>query len=418
MYSTNLFIKFADDTTVVGLISNNDETNYRNEVQQLAIWCTNNNLSLNIEKTKEIVVDFWRAHTQRPPLIINSAAVERVSSTKFLGVHITEDLSWTTNTASLVKKAQHRLYFLCKLRRARVPTPIMYSFYRGTIEREGYAALAEALKSSHLIELDLRGNDPGASGVKLLTDLLQDPNCKLETLRLLKSPAAQEGYDLLDKVLGENPLLQRELNLGEKIKGDSQVKQLSALLKDSHCRPEILKVNNSQMTNEGCAALASALCLNPSHLRELELSGNTLGGSGMKELCAVLKNQHFKLLKLGLCKCSLTEGDCAAVVAALRTNPSHLKELDLSENTVGNTGVKELSDLLQNSNCALEILKILNTPEAEKACASLTKLLGKSPLQQKELDLSGKISGDSGVKELSDLLKDPHCTTEKLRCVL
>ncbi|XP_053083886.1 uncharacterized protein LOC128317198 [Pangasianodon hypophthalmus] len=76
MYSTNLFIKFGDDTTVVGLISNNDETNYRNEVQQLAIWCTNNNLSLNIEKTKEIVVDFLRAHTQHPPLIINSAAVE------------------------------------------------------------------------------------------------------------------------------------------------------------------------------------------------------------------------------------------------------------------------------------------------------------------------------------------------------
>ncbi|MCJ8745660.1 hypothetical protein PDJAM_G00132750 [Pangasius djambal] len=77
MYSTNLFIKFADDTAVVGLIRNNDETNYRNEVQQLAIWCTNNNLSLNIEKTKEIVVDFRRAHTQHPPLIINSAAVER-----------------------------------------------------------------------------------------------------------------------------------------------------------------------------------------------------------------------------------------------------------------------------------------------------------------------------------------------------
>ncbi|KAK3548745.1 hypothetical protein QTP70_018781 [Hemibagrus guttatus] len=168
-----------------------------------------------------------------------------------------------------------------------------------SITEEGYSALAEALKSSHLIELDLRGNDPGASGVKLLTDLLQDPDCKLNTLRLLKSPAAQEGRDLLYRVLGVNPLLQRELNVSEKISGDSQVKQLSALLEDSHCRPEILKVNNSRMTNEGCAALTSALGLNPSHLRELELSGNKLGGSGMKELCGVLKNQQFNLLKLG-----------------------------------------------------------------------------------------------------------------------
>ncbi len=49
---------FADDTTVVGLISNRDETNYRSEVSRLAGWCSDNNLSLNVEKTKEIVVDF------------------------------------------------------------------------------------------------------------------------------------------------------------------------------------------------------------------------------------------------------------------------------------------------------------------------------------------------------------------------
>lgn len=134
MYSTNHFVKFADDTTVVGLISNNDKTNYRNEVCQLARWCSDNSLSLNVEKTMEIVVDFRRVRTQHPPLTINSAAVERVSSTKFLGVHITKDISWTINTASLVKKAQQCLYFLRKLRKARVPVPIMRSFYCGTIE--------------------------------------------------------------------------------------------------------------------------------------------------------------------------------------------------------------------------------------------------------------------------------------------
>ncbi len=93
-----------------------------------------NNLSLNVEKTKEIVVDFRRVHTQHAPLTINGATVERVSSTKFLGVHITEDLSWTNNTAALAKKAQQRLYFLRKLRRARAPVPNMCTFYRGTIE--------------------------------------------------------------------------------------------------------------------------------------------------------------------------------------------------------------------------------------------------------------------------------------------
>ncbi len=122
---SNLFIKFADDMTVVGLISNRDETNYRSEVSRLAGWCSDNNLSLNVEKTKEIVVDFRRVHTQHAPLTINGATVERVSSTKFMGVHITEDLSWTNNTAALAKKEQQRLYFLRKLRRARAPVPIM-----------------------------------------------------------------------------------------------------------------------------------------------------------------------------------------------------------------------------------------------------------------------------------------------------
>ncbi len=125
---------FADDTTVVGLISNRDETNYRSEVSRLAGWCSDNNLSLNVEKTKEIVVDFRRVHTQHAPLTINGATVERVSSTKFLGVHITEDLSWTNNTAALARKGQQLLYFLRKLRRARAPAPIVCTFYRGTIE--------------------------------------------------------------------------------------------------------------------------------------------------------------------------------------------------------------------------------------------------------------------------------------------
>ena len=133
-YSNNHIVKFADDTTLVGLITKGDETQYRMEVDLLTTWCRDNNLLLNVSKTKEIVVDFQRGHTQHLPLTIDGAAVERVSSTKFLGVHISEDLSWTTNTASLAKKAQRRLYFLRKLRRASAPPSIMTTFYRGTIE--------------------------------------------------------------------------------------------------------------------------------------------------------------------------------------------------------------------------------------------------------------------------------------------
>ncbi len=133
-FSSNHIIKFADDTSVVGLISNNDEIHYREEVAKLAEWCGANKLSLNVGKTKEVVMDFRRNSVDHPPLTIDSSTVERVSSTKLLGVHITEDLTWTTNTMSISKKAQQRLHFLCRLKRASLHPRILTTFYRGTME--------------------------------------------------------------------------------------------------------------------------------------------------------------------------------------------------------------------------------------------------------------------------------------------
>ena len=77
---------------------------------------------------------FRKKHTPHIPLIINGSAVESVKSTKFLGVHITDDLTWSINTTALVKKAQQRLYFLHRMRRADLPPSALTTFYRGAIE--------------------------------------------------------------------------------------------------------------------------------------------------------------------------------------------------------------------------------------------------------------------------------------------
>ncbi|XP_060779074.1 NACHT, LRR and PYD domains-containing protein 3-like [Neoarius graeffei] len=283
------------------------------------------------------------------------------------------------------------------------------------ITEEGYAALAEALKSSHLIELDLRGNDPGASGVKLLTDLLQDPDCKLTTLSLLKRPAAQEACTWLNSVLGENPLLLKELDLSMKELGDSGVKKLSALLEDSHCKFQKIRLCNCSVAAEGCAALAAALEENPSQLRELDLSGNKAGDSGIKQISNLLQNSHCLLETLKLCQCRLSEEDCGAVVSALRTNPSHLKELDLSENTIGDSGVKELSDLLHNSNCTLEKLKLSNCSITVSGCTDLISALTSNSSHLTELDLSENTLGNPGVIRISTLLKSSSCKLQTLR---
>ncbi|KAK3566128.1 hypothetical protein QTP86_026016 [Hemibagrus guttatus] len=84
MHSSNHIIKFTDDTAVVGLISKNHESAYREEVQRLKAWCKDNTLSLNIDKTKEMVVDFRRAQSDHSPLNIHGSNMEIVKSTKFL----------------------------------------------------------------------------------------------------------------------------------------------------------------------------------------------------------------------------------------------------------------------------------------------------------------------------------------------
>ena len=133
-FSTNHFVKFADDTTVVGLIQGDNELAYREEVKHLVDWCKVNNLILNVGKTKEMIVDFRKAQPSHTPLLINDTAVEVVSSTKFLGIHITDNLTWSNNTTALVKKAQQRLHFLRRMRRVSLPPPILTTFYRGAIE--------------------------------------------------------------------------------------------------------------------------------------------------------------------------------------------------------------------------------------------------------------------------------------------
>ncbi|XP_067219488.1 protein NLRC3-like [Chanodichthys erythropterus] len=284
-----------------------------------------------------------------------------------------------------------------------------------SVTEEGYKALASALRSnpSHLIELDLTGNDPGQSGVKELSDLLQDPNCQLKTLRFL-SAAADEACQYVERVVGKNPLLQRELNLSEHKLGDTRVNQIAALLQDKHCRLNTLTLSECSITEEQCVILTSALKSNPSHLRELNLSRNELGDSGVKNLSDLLMNPQFKLEKLHLSECSITEKQCVILTSALKSNPSHLRELDLSWNELGNTGVKHLCDVLKDSHCKLERLRLSRCDLTDEGCSALTSALKSNPSHLRELNLSGNKLGDSGVKNLSDLLMNPQFKLEKL----
>lgn len=85
-------VKLADDTAIVGLIKDNNESAYMEEVRQLTTWCRHHNHSLNVDKTKEVLIDFRRE--QHATLLIDGTAVE-----KYLGVHIVNDLTSATCTS-------------------------------------------------------------------------------------------------------------------------------------------------------------------------------------------------------------------------------------------------------------------------------------------------------------------------------
>ncbi|KAF7689953.1 hypothetical protein HF521_011757, partial [Silurus meridionalis] len=279
------------------------------------------------------------------------------------------------------------------------------------VSDEGCAGLASALRSnpSHLRELNLSGNKVGDSGVKCLSCV------SLCICRLLDCGVSDEGCAALDSALRSNPSHLRELYLSGNKVGDSGVKFLSDLKDDERYKLQKLKLCDCGVSDEGCAALASALRSNPSHLRDLNLSGNKVGDSGVKCLSAVLENPHCKLEILRLEQCEVSDEGCAALASALRSNPSHLSELHLSLNKVGDSGVKCLSDLKDDERYKLQTLKLYNCGVSDEGCAALASALRSNPSHLRDLDLSWNKVGDSGVKCLSAVLENPHCKLEILR---
>ncbi|XP_059818069.1 NACHT, LRR and PYD domains-containing protein 12-like isoform X3 [Hypanus sabinus] len=172
-----------------------------------------------------------------------------------------------------------------------------------------------------------------------------------------------------------------------------------------------LRLDGVGLTDSGAEDLTSALSTNPS-LMELQLTGNKLGDSGVKLVSAALRNPECKIQTLCLRDVGLTDSGAEDLVSALSINPS-LMELDLSNNELGDTGVKLVSAALRNPECKIQKLVLNYVGLTDSGAEDLASALSTNP-SLTQLDLSGNNLGDSGVKLMSVALRKPECKIQKL----
>ncbi|XP_039542875.1 NACHT, LRR and PYD domains-containing protein 3-like isoform X2 [Pimephales promelas] len=202
-----------------------------------------------------------------------------------------------------------------------------------------------------------------------------------------------------------------ELNLNNNNLQDSGVKLLCVGLKSSDCQLNILRLAGCRLTGECCESLSSAL--QPA-LKELDLSDNCLQDSGLKLLSVGLKSSNCQLKILRLVTCNITSQSCESLSSALQSPNSRLRVLDLSKNDLQDLGVKQLSVGLESSHCQLEILRLSGCMVTEEGCRYLSSALSSNHSRLRELDLSYNHPRDLGVKLLSDRLNHSSCTLDKL----
>ncbi|XP_036795465.1 NLR family CARD domain-containing protein 3-like [Oncorhynchus mykiss] len=243
-----------------------------------------------------------------------------------------------------------------------------------------------------LLGLSLESNQKHLQG--LLTKTRSSSQSHGETVKYIKEK------------IRENPSPERCINLFHclnELNDHSLVEEIQSYLRSG-------SLSEAKISPAQWSALVFVLLTSEKELDVFDLKKYSRSEEGLLRLLPVIKASRAALLS----GCGVTEIGCASLVSALKSNPSHLRELDLSNNDLKDSGVKLLSAGLGNPHCKLETLRLSGCLVTEEGCASLVSALRSNPSHLRELDLSYNHPGDSGVRLLSAGLEDPHCRLEKL----
>ncbi|XP_039907636.1 protein NLRC3-like isoform X1 [Simochromis diagramma] len=221
--------------------------------------------------------------------------------------------------------------------------------------------------------------------------LLQGPL----TQRKRSSRTNQEVVQYIKQKIGENPGQERIFNLFHclnELNNRSLMKEIQQSLKSG-------SLSTDKFSSAQWSALVFILLSSEKHLDKFDLKKYSASGEGLLSLLPVVKASNYALL----CACTVSERSCRVLSSVLSSQSSRLRELDLSNNNLKDSGVKILSSGLKSLHCKLNTLRLSGCLIREEGCISLALAISANPSHLRELDLRYNHPGEGGVKQLKQL---------------
>ncbi|XP_077952848.1 protein NLRC3-like isoform X2 [Gasterosteus aculeatus] len=222
-----------------------------------------------------------------------------------------------------------------------------------------------------------------------------------------RSQTNQETVQYIKKTISENVSPEKSINLFHCLNELNDISLVEEIQQSLRSGP----LSTEELSPAQWSALAFILLSSEEDLEVFDLKKYSASEEALLRLLPVVKASNKVLLS----GCNLSERSCDALSSVLSSQSSSLRELDLSNNHLQDSGVKLLSAGVKSPHCELETLRLSGCLITDEGCASLASALSSNPSHLRELDLSYNHPGDSGVKLLSAGLEDPHWRLETLR---